>query len=75
MKSIICNDDNVLRIIMGPIDQVLMKRTGQGIETNEEWETTKMRIMEELLFSKCRQNKSIYFLLLNTRLLYLIEST
>ena len=74
-KAIICNDNEALRIIKGTTDQVLMKRTGQKINTNEEWEYNKIRVMEELLFSKFRQNKRIFFLLLNTRPLYLIEST
>ena len=74
-KAIICGDNEALRIIMGTDDQVLMKRTGKRISTNEEWETNKMRVMEDLLFCKFRQNQRIYFLLLNTRQLYLIEST
>ena len=34
-----------------------------------------MRVMEDLFFSKFRQNQRLYFLLLNTRPLHLIEST
>ena len=74
-KVIICGDENALKIIMETDSQVQMKITGQRICTNNTWENSKLQVMEELLFCKFRQNKSLYFLLLNTRPLYLIEST
>ena len=74
-KARICNDLEALKIIMENTDQVLIKRTGGRISRNQEWERSKMRVMEELLFCKFRQNQRIYYLLLNTRPLYLIEST
>ena len=75
MKARICKDEIALRVILGTDSQLLMKRTGQKIKTTHEWESSKMRIMEELLFSKFRQNKKLYFLLLNTRPQNLIEGT
>ena len=55
--------------------QVLMKITDHKINTTEGWENSKLQVMEELLFSKFRENEKIYFLLLNMRPLNLIEST
>ena len=74
-KAIICGDVEALRVIMGTESQILMKHTGQKIIVTEEWERNKIRVMEELLFSKFRQNKRLYYLLLNTRPLNLIEGT
>ena len=75
MKARICRDDIALGTIMNTDSQILMKRTGQKISTTEEWESNKIRMMEELLFSKFRQNKRLYYLLLNTRPHNLIEGT
>ena len=55
--------------------QVLMKITDHKINTTEGWENSKLQVMEELLFSKFRENEKIYFLLINMRPLNLIEST
>ena len=74
-KAIICTDDKALHIIMGTRVQVLMKHTKQKIQTSEESEYNKVRVMENLLFCKFRQNQRISFLLINTRPLYLIVST
>ena len=52
-----------------------MKRIGSQIKVDDGWEGVKSQVMEDLLFTKFRQNKSLYYSLLNTRPLNLIEAT
>ena len=42
---------------------------------NDSWEREKFDIMDVLVIAKFRQNKELYFLLLNTRPFNLIEGT
>ena len=52
-----------------------MKQRGKSIKTDQKWDEIKLRVMEDLLFAKFRQNKQLYYSLLNTRPLNLIEAT
>ena len=52
-----------------------MKQRGSEIRVDERWQNLKLRVMEDLLFAKFRQNKKLYYSLLNTRPMDLIEST
>ena len=52
-----------------------MKREGAKIITTAFWEAHKLEVMEDLLFCKFKQNKKLYYSLLNTRPLNLIEAT
>ena len=52
-----------------------MKREGAKIETTAYGEANKLEVMEDLLFCKFKQNKQLYYSLLNTRPLKLIEAT
>ena len=74
-KAELCDDwvayDQILKMT-SPVD---MKRAGAKIETTAFWESHKLEVMEDLLFCKFRQNKQLYYSLLNTRPLSLIEAT
>ena len=63
--------DNILKMTL-PADQ---KRAGARIVTTAFWEAHKLEVMEDLLFCKFSQNKQLYYSLLNTRPLGLIEAT
>ena len=52
-----------------------MKHRGKSIQIGENWNEIKLRVMEDLVFAKFRQNKCIYYSLLNTRPMDLIEAT
>ena len=74
-KAELCDDwkayDEILRMTF-PVD---MKRAGAKIETTPFWEAHKLEVMEDLLYCKFKQNKQLYYSLLNTRPLNLIEAT
>ena len=52
-----------------------MKREGAKIKTTAFWEAHKLEVMEDLLFCKFKQNKQLYYSLLNTHPLKLLEAT
>ena len=52
-----------------------MKRAGARIEKTAFWEAHKLEVMGDLLFCKFKQNKQLYYSLLNTRPMNLIEAT
>ena len=68
-------NERAMREIMEAHNPEDMKRTGDSVVTDAEWEREKLFVMEELLWAKFRQNKEIYCLLMNTRPHNLIEST
>ena len=51
------------------------ERAGALIVETDEWQNQKLNVMEELLFCKYRQNKVLYYQLLNTRPHDLFECT
>ena len=52
-----------------------MKRIGSKIQTDSHWEEIKLKVMEDLVYAKFKQNKTLYYSLLNTRPMDLIEAT
>ena len=74
MKAKIYRNEKAMKEIMEartPLDM----RAGETVITDESWEKDKFNVMEELLWAKFRQNRELYFLLMNTRPYDLIEST
>ena len=74
-KAEFCNDGLAYDEILEATSTVVMKEKGGEIVTNDYWEEQKLEIMEELLFCKFRQNKQLYYMLLNTRPWDLLEAT
>ena len=75
MKAKIHLNEKAMKEIMEARTPLDMKRAGETVITDERWERDKFNVMEELLWAKFRQNKELYFLLMNTRPYDLIEST
>ena len=69
------NDRSAFDEIYEATSQAEMKRLGKLIQTNDNWEKHKLQIMEDLLYCKFEQNKQLYYSLLNTRPMLLIEAT
>ena len=74
-KAELCDDWEAYDEILNMTSQVDMKRAGARIVTTAFWEAHKVEVMEDLIFCKFRQNKKLYYSLLNTRPLKLIEAT
>ena len=74
-KAEICDNWLAYDEILNMSLQADMKKKGAQIVTTAYWEAHKLKVMEELLFCKFRQNKQLYYSLLNTRPLNLIEAT
>ena len=73
IKAKICLDEVAFHDILKSSLAGDMKRIGGNIRTNERWERLKLQVMEDLIFCKFRQNRTLYNCLLNTRPLDLIE--
>ena len=74
-KAEICRDRTAYYKILHASNTVEMKRLGGDILTNDNWEKYKLTVMEDLICAKFTQNKDLYYMLLNTRPLNLIEAT
>ena len=74
-KADIYNDVTTFRAIYRANSPAEMKQKGSEIQLDERWYKIKLQVMEDLLFAKFRQNKKLYYSLLNTRPMNLIEAT
>ena len=74
-KAKVYQDERAFESILGAQTPALMKAIGREIVVNEKWDTLKLQVMTDLLLAKFRQNKHLYYSLLNTRPLNLIEAT
>ena len=74
-KAEICRDRHAYHNIMRARFPSDAKRAGGRIVETAEWDKQKLNVMEELLFCKFRQNKTLYYQLLNTRPHDLFECT
>ena len=68
-------NDEAMREIMETTIPLEMKRAGEKVSVDEEWDRERIVVMEDLLWAKFRQNRKIFYLLMNTRPYHLIEST
>ena len=75
LKALICKRPDIYRQIMETPLPAKAKNIARYIATTQEWENMKLSIMEELLYCKFRQNKQLYYQLLNTRPHDLFECT
>ena len=74
-KAKIYEDEVAFEAILGAQTPAQMKQIGREIVVNQKWGNLRLVVMEDLLFAKFRQNKKIYYSLLNTRPMNLIEAT
>ena len=74
-KAEICNNERAYHEIRRAKFPAEAKRMGGRIVSTEAWENQKLEVMEELLFCKFRQNRTLYYQLLNTRPHDLFECT
>ena len=74
-KAKICHAPGIHACILSVDSPALAKIYAKEIFVTDEWERIKLDIMRELLFCKYRQNRDMYFKLLNTRPHNLLECT
>ena len=74
-KADICEDKRAYQAILKAETPSLMKSIGSQIQTNSLWEEIKIRVMEDLVYAKFKQNRQLYYSLMNTRPMNLIEAT
>ena len=74
-KAEICEDREAYHAILKAKTPSQMKSIGKEIQTNDHWEEIKLRVMEDLVYAKFKQNEKLYYSLMNTRPLNLIEAT
>ena len=74
-KAEICQDRMAYNDIYKADSPAEMKRLGRKIQVNDNWGKYKLQVMEDLIYAKFKQNKELYYSLLNTRPLNLIEAT
>ena len=74
-KAEICENRAAYQAILKAETPALMKAIGKEIQTNDHWEKIKLRAMEDLIYAKFKQNKTLYYSLMNTRPMDLIEAT
>ena len=74
-KAKVYQNQRAFEAILNAETPALMKRIGSEIVVDSKWNSLRLRVMEDLLFAKFRQNKNLYYSLLNTRPLNLIEAT
>ena len=74
-KAIICNDPIALAAIKAAKQPLEAKRIGELIVENEHWRRIKVEKMFDILQHKFRQNRELYYKLINTRPFYLIEAS
>ena len=53
----------------------MVNKIGGQVQTCEHWERVKLQVMEDIITAKFSQIKELYYSLLNTRPLELIEAT
>ena len=75
VKAKIYRDEQAFTEIKNTDSPALMKRIGGQVQTCEHWERVKLQVMEDILTAKFSQIKELYYSLLNTRPLELIEAT
>ena len=75
LKALICKRPDIYQQIMNTPFPATAKSLARYITTTREWENSKLAIMEELIYCKFRQNKQLYYQLLNTRPNALFECT
>ena len=75
VKAKIYRDEQAFTEIKKTDSPALMKRIGGQVQTCEHWEQIKLQVMEDILTAKFSQIKELYYSLLNTRPLELIEAT
>ena len=74
-KAIICNDPLALAAIKEAAEPLDAKRIGEQIVENEHWRRIKIEKMYDILQHKFRQNRDLYYKLINTRPYHLIEAS
>ena len=74
-KAIICNDPIALAAIKGAAEPLEAKRIGELITENEHWRRIRVEKMYDIPQHKFRQNKDLYYKLINTRPFDLIEAS
>ena len=75
MKAEVHDDRSAYEEIYSMNSPARMKQRGSDIRVNKKWDELKLRVMEDILLAKFRQNKKLYYSLLNTRPMTLIEAT
>ena len=65
-KTEICRDRRAYQEVMRSLWPADAKRAGGCIIETDDWVNQKLNVMEELLFCKFRQNRALYYQLLNT---------
>ena len=75
VKAKIYRDEQAFIEIINTDSPGLMKRIGGKVQTCEQWERIKLQVMEDILTAKFSQIKELYYSLLNTHPLELIEAT
>ena len=70
-----CNRQDIFTAIMGTDSPSVAKEKTKKMVRTPEWEDIKIDVMRDLLFCKFRQNKNLYFKLLNMRPHALYECT
>ena len=75
VKAKIYRDEQAFTEIINTDSLALMKRIGGRVQTCEHWERVKLQVTEDILTAKFSQMKELYYSLLNTRPLELIEAT
>ena len=74
-KAYICKDPIAMAEIKSVKEPLEAKRIGERIIENEHWKRIKVEKMADILQHKFRQNKDLYFKLINTRPYNLIEAS
>ena len=75
LKALICKRPDIYQKIMETSFPAKAKNLARYITVTHEWENSKLAVMEELLYCKFKQNKQLYYQLLNTRPKDLFECT
>ena len=75
LKATTCGDLSAYRAVMSAKYPAEAKRAGVRVNETLAWRSVKLEIMEELLYCKFRQHRSLYYQLLNTRPHDLFECT
>ena len=70
-----CNRLDIFEAIMATNSPAVAKQKTREMAKSEAWHNMKLRVMQELLFCKFRQNRDLYYKLLNTRPHALFECT
>ena len=74
-KALICNDPIAMAEIKSAKEPLDAKRAGDRIIENDHWRRIKIDKMIDILQHKFRQNRELYYMLINTRPFNLIEAS